>query len=43
MGRRFLLIDGHPDAGPLSGHLLDLYQQALPAGAVLGRIAIRRL
>ena len=43
MGRRFLLIDGHPDAERLSGHLLDLYQQALPAGTALERIAIRDL
>ena len=43
MGRRFLLIDGHPDAERLSGHLLDLYQQALPAGTTLERIAIRDL
>ena len=43
MGRRFLLIDGHPDANRLSGHLLDLYQQALPAGTALDRIAIRDL
>ena len=43
MGRRFLLIDGHPDAGRLSGHLLDLYQQALPAGTAPDRFAIRDL
>ena len=43
MARRFLLIDGHPDDGRLSGHLLDLYQQALPAGTPLDRIAIRDL
>ena len=43
MARRFLLIDGHPDAERLSGHLLDLYQQALPAGTTLDRIAIRDL
>ena len=43
MGRRFLLIDGHPDANRLSAHLLDLYQQALPAGTALDRIAIRDL
>lgn len=43
MGRRFLLIDGHPDASRLSAHLLDLYQQALPAGTALDRIAIRDL
>ena len=43
MGRRFLLIDGHPDTNRLSAHLLDLYQQALPVGTTLERIAIRDL
>lgn len=43
MTRRFLLIDGHPDADRLSGHLLDLYRQALPDDAKLDRIAIRDL
>lgn len=43
MVRRFLLIDGHPDANRLSAHLLDLYRQALPDDAELDRIAIRDL
>lgn len=43
MARRFLLIDGHADANRLSAHLLDLYQQALPAGTQIDRIAIRDL
>ncbi|TRW97660.1 NAD(P)H-dependent oxidoreductase [Paracoccus sp. M683] len=38
-----LLIDGHPDANRLTAHLLDVYQQALPAGAQVSRIAIRDL
>lgn len=38
---RALLIDGHPDAGRLSAHLLDVYQQALPAGTEITRLAIR--
>ena len=36
-----LLIDGHPDANRLSAHLLDLYQQALPDGTGVTRLAIR--
>lgn len=38
---RVLLIDGHPDANRLSAHLLDVYQQALPAEAKVTRLAIR--
>lgn len=41
--RRFLLIDGHPDADRLSAHLLDVFQKALPAGTPVDRIAIRDL
>ncbi|MBK4215124.1 NAD(P)H-dependent oxidoreductase [Paracoccus caeni] len=40
---RVLLIDGHPDQGRLSAHLLDHYQQALPAGTSIDRLAIRDL
>lgn len=40
---RVLLIDGHPDANRLSGHLLDVYQRGLPASAMIDRIAIRDL
>ncbi len=43
MSRRFLLIDGHPDADRLSAHLLDGYRQALPKDTPLERIAIRDL
>ncbi|MDO5704082.1 MAG: NAD(P)H-dependent oxidoreductase, partial [Paracoccus sp. (in: a-proteobacteria)] len=42
-GARVLLIDGHPDAGRLSAHLLDGYQAALPTGAEVRRIALRDL
>ncbi|NHF71965.1 NAD(P)H-dependent oxidoreductase [Paracoccus xiamenensis] len=38
---RALLIDGHPDANRLTAHLLDEYQQALPEGVEVTRLAIR--
>lgn len=38
-----LLLDGHPDSGRLSSHLLDLYQHALPDSAVVSRVAVRDL
>lgn len=41
--RRVLLIDGHPDAGRLSAHLLDHYAAALPQGTQIDRLAIRDL
>lgn len=41
MARRVLLLDGHPDAGRLVTHLLDLYAAALPPGVELDRIALR--
>jgi len=40
---RALLIDGHPDAGRLSAHLLDTYRAALPEEVEVDRIAIRDL
>lgn len=40
---RVLLIDGHPDRDRLSSHLLDLYQRALPASAMIDRLAVRDL
>lgn len=40
---RALLIDGHPDADRLASHLLDIYQDALPAGTEFHRLAIRDL
>ncbi len=36
-----LLIDGHPDDGRFSSHLLDLYEQALPSEYTVTRIAVR--
>jgi NAD(P)H dehydrogenase (quinone) len=38
-----LLIDGHPDAGRLTSHLLDIYQAALPDDTMVSRIAVRDL
>jgi putative NADPH-quinone reductase len=38
-----LILDGHPDAGRLTGHLLDHYAKSLPASAQIVRIAIRDL
>ena len=38
---KILLIDGHPDADRLSAHMLDVYEQALPAGTEVTRLAIR--
>lgn len=38
---KILLIDGHPDADRLSAHMLDVYEQALPAGTQVTRLAIR--
>ncbi|MBU3029868.1 NAD(P)H-dependent oxidoreductase [Paracoccus marinaquae] len=38
---RALLIDGHSDGDRLSSHLLDVYQNALPAGTGIRRLAIR--
>ncbi|MEL7445142.1 MAG: NAD(P)H-dependent oxidoreductase [Pseudomonadota bacterium] len=38
-----LLIDGHPDEGRYVSHLLDVYQNALPPGHNLTRVALRDL
>ena len=38
-----LLIDGHPDEGRFSSHLLDLYQAALPADADVTRVNVREM
>ena len=38
-----LLIDGHPDEGRLSSHLLDVYEAALPAGTEITRVNVREL
>ncbi|MCX9146139.1 NAD(P)H-dependent oxidoreductase [Erythrobacter sp. WG] len=40
---KVLLIDGHPDAGRLTTHLLDTYAAALPASAEVTRVAVRDL
>lgn len=36
-----LLLDGHPDKGRLTSHLLDLYALALPERAQITRVAVR--
>lgn len=38
-----LLIDGHPDEGRLTTHLVDSYVRALPAGCTVTRVAVRDL
>ena len=38
-----LLIDGHPDGGRLTTHLIDTYERALPAGCAVTRVAVRDL
>jgi NAD(P)H dehydrogenase (quinone) len=40
---KVLLLDGHPDEGRLTTHLLDTYAAALPATAQVTRIAVREL
>lgn len=40
---KVLLLDGHPDEGRLTTHLLDTYCQALPASAEVTRVAVRDL
>lgn len=40
---KVLLIDGHPDAGRLTTHLLDIYAAALPASDEVTRVAVRDL
>ncbi|MEM1051494.1 MAG: NAD(P)H-dependent oxidoreductase [Pseudomonadota bacterium] len=36
-----LLIDGHPDEGRFSSHLLDIYQAAIPFGTQITRVNVR--
>lgn len=36
-----LILDGHPDEGRFASHLLDLYEQSLPASTQVERVAIR--
>lgn len=38
-----LLVDGHPDEGRFSSHLLDLYERALPSECTITRVAVRDL
>lgn len=38
-----LLIDGHPDEGRFSSHLLDLYHEALPPDCTVTRVNVREL
>ncbi len=40
---KVLLLDGHPDAGRLTSHLLDVYERALPAATQVTRVAVRDL
>lgn len=40
---KIVLLDGHPDTGRLTTHLLDVYAAALPAGAEVTRVAVRDL
>lgn len=40
---KVLLLDGHPDRGRLTTHLLDTYAAALPAEAQVTRMAVRDL
>lgn len=40
---RVLLLDGHPDDDRLLGDLLDIYQDGLPEGVEVARIALRDL
>lgn len=38
-----LLLDGHPDEGRLTTHLLDIYERALPSNTEVARFAVRDL
>lgn len=38
-----LLIDGHPDEGRFSSHLLDIYEASLPATAQITRVNVREM
>jgi putative NADPH-quinone reductase len=40
---KVLVLDGHPDEGRLTTHLLDTYCQALPPSAAVTRVAVRDL
>lgn len=38
-----LLIDGHPDTGRYVTHLLDIYEESVPASCSVERVALRDL
>ena len=38
---RVLLLDGHPDDGRFSSHLLQIYEDALPQEVSIERVAVR--
>ncbi|WP_299192423.1 NAD(P)H-dependent oxidoreductase [uncultured Erythrobacter sp.] len=38
-----LLVDGHPDEGRFASHLLDIYENSLPASCTVTRLNIREL
>ena len=40
---KIVVLDGHPDEGRFSSHLLDLYADALPPSAEVERVAVRDL
>ena len=40
---RVLLLDGHPDEGRFSSHLLQQYENALPKGFSVKRVAVREM
>lgn len=40
---KVLMLDGHPDEGRLTTHLLDVYARALPPSAEVTRVAVRDL
>ena len=40
---KVLLLDGHPDEGRLTSHLLDVYERSLPPSAEVTRVAVRDL
>ncbi|WP_229953501.1 NADPH-dependent FMN reductase family protein [Parasphingorhabdus litoris] len=38
---RIVLLDGHPDDGRYSSHLLQVYENALPSDAIVEKVAVR--
>jgi putative NADPH-quinone reductase len=41
MPLNILLVDGHPDKGRFSSHLLDLYEEAVPRDCMVTRVNVR--